>query len=431
MYQYQDLDSHFYKLSKMQSEYQFGEISQLGILNHLFNNGDSLLYNDIFHFIDVNLESASFSNYFTCVYQRKIKHEISILNKRKIDAQSSSVDTNIIDKKISAAEEKSLVESIQDYKDQEEKDINAYVDILVSEYRFWNKNVSEEAAREHVLKFYFPYRIAGELYDSYMHRVKNNEMFDDRLPTIVKEKYLDKEINLMAIDKEFSSYKLVSFVDGMEIINAHDSQTLKDIRIPGWYLYLNIPRHLLSAIEYLLENQMASKIAFWINGVADDVPALEELEVGSYFSFDALALPPLSRLYDSENYNDKLWIKVEINEDEIKYPHSITFEEMCDEDVQVEGRIITQVIHLEFKKINSEYFISHLDHEFISYTTEQYKERRKNASIKGIRQKTFKIDDAQIPFEVKFEDKYFIFIVLDSLLKNKKNISEYFSQVLN
>ncbi|GAN91196.1 hypothetical protein Gbfr_027_020 [Gluconobacter frateurii M-2] len=431
IFQYQELDAHFCRLSDMRSICEFGDISQFGILNHLFNKGDDLLYKDIFGFIDMYTPISDFDSYFTAAYQRKIECEISELKIKKIDAQSASIRTTMYDMQISAAEEKLLVESIQDYKDQEENGFESYIDLLVAEYCFWNEGMTEAVAWDHVLKFYLPYKIASVLYDDYTQRMSRNEIFEDRLPVIVKEKYLKNKIDLKAIDKEFSSYNLVSLVDGMEIINAHESQTLTDNRILGWYLYLKVPRDLLSAIEDLLQKEMVNKIAFWINGVAAGVPALEELEIGRYFSFDALALPALSRLYDDENYDDKLWIKVEINENEEKYPHSMTFEEICSDDAQVEGRIITQVIHLEFKKIDNDYFISHLDHEFISYNPEQYNARKVDGSVKGVRQKTFKIDDAKIPFKFKFNDKYFMYILLDCLLQNKKNVNEYFSKILN
>lgn len=63
----------------------------------------------------------------------------------------------------------------------------------------------------------------------------------------------------------------------------------------------------------------------------------------------------------------------------------MTFEELM-EDFEVAGDdVVTQVIHLEYSSKGDDFFITHLDHEFIVYTLDSYQERLSNANIKGHR----------------------------------------------
>ncbi len=143
--------------------------------------------------------------------------------------------------------------------------------------------------------------------------------------------------------------------------------------------------------------------------------------------FDSIAqlLPNISKFYSSDKYDDSLWVQ----HDKVK--RSLTFEETLQDFKTInENEIVTQVIHLEYKEIDGKYFIYHLDHEYIIYTLDEYSNRTTDVTQKGHKKvKTFKIDNAEIPFYFKRENEYFLYQVLDAYLENKKLISEYFAEM--
>ncbi len=195
------------------------------------------------------------------------------------------------------------------------------------------------------------------------------------------------------------------------------------------FFWIKVPRELLAAIEYSINNNWVNDIAFEIGLITDLLPAFEDLERGSIFSFEALKLPPVSKLYDKECYDNALWIKVDKYPDNT-HPNSITFEELCADFPDLDGHVVTQVVHLEFFVDKGQYFVSHLDHEYILYTEGAYNGRRGNKDIKGDKKrKTFKVDNARIPFDFKFKDRYFFFLLLDSYFNNKGLIHEYFEGI--
>lgn len=74
--------------------------------------------------------------------------------------------------------------------------------------------------------------------------------------------------------------------------------------------------------------------------------------------------------------------------------------------------------------------INHIDHEYIFYSEEQIKLRQKNHKIKGTkipRCKTFKIDDAKIPFSLHLDDQIInpLEIILKEFIINIDLVDEF------
>jgi hypothetical protein len=235
--------------------------------------------------------------------------------------------------------------------------------------------------------------------------------------------YAKIDINLQKADPEFHNYKLLSLNEHIRIMNDKDSQTLVDERI-GKYFWIKVPRKLLFSIEQLINDGYISKIAFRVDFISKYIPAMEEMEYGSTLKIKIDSLPDFSKFYSVDNYENKLWIY----HDKIK--NSLTFEEHIEDFEVIEDNIITQVIHLEYQIREENYIITHLDHEFILYKIEEYEKRLTDPNIKGHRKiKTFKIDQASIPFNYKQNREYFLYQVLDAYLKNTDLINEYFAQI--
>lgn len=167
---------------------------------------------------------------------------------------------------------------------------------------------------------------------------------------------------------------------------------------------------------------------------------LEAVEKGSIFNFSIKSLPPITKLY-SENYFDQLWVKVN-NTD-------ITFEELDDSKILQNNTIRTNMVHLQYVFEKGNYLITHLDHEYVFYSEDEYKCRVKDGGMatKGTghkRVKTFKMDEAHIPFDyqckmymlkkdgTEYEEVMvpFMYFVLDTYFTHKKLLNEYFSKVL-
>ncbi|MFN6817234.1 hypothetical protein ACK4QA_19600, partial [Proteus mirabilis] len=154
------------------------------------------------------------------------------------------------------------------------------------------------------------------------------------------------------------------------------------------------------------------------------IPLFEDMEQGSPLSFNIPELPSISKLCSRDNFNNKLWITHD------SVGKSLTFEEIIDNFSIWEDKAITQVVHLEYDSKNTDFIITHLDHEYIFYTLDEYDEKLNNYSKKGhTKIKSFKIDKARIPFYYKYENEYFLYQIFDAYLKNKNLISEYFNDI--
>lgn len=94
------------------------------------------------------------------------------------------------------------------------------------------------------------------------------------------------------------------------------------------------------------------------------------------------------------------------------------------------------MVHCEYFQEGNNFFISHLDHEYIFYSEEEYREREKNINQKK-RVKTFKIDNSKIPFifslkeGVNEERINILLLILEGYFKKKDLLKEYFQKIEN
>lgn len=173
------------------------------------------------------------------------------------------------------------------------------------------------------------------------------------------------------------------------------------------------------------------------DGLCEKQRLWEAIERGKCFELNIITLPDITKLYDEKIYDDQLWIS--------KTDKDITFEELCSDFDIVQDAIETQVIHLQYEETNDGYIITHLDHEKVYYTVPEFELRQKQCT-KGTaykRIKTFKINNASIPFEYmckviipddkkeEYEEKEipFILFILNCFFNHKNLISEYFQNL--
>lgn len=210
----------------------------------------------------------------------------------------------------------------------------------------------------------------------------------------------DKTIISIYGEKVRSNYNLITIGDSIELLDLSPARIYDKLR--NKTIYVEIGKGLASVLNKLILEGLANKVAVKVNG--QKVYAgrytkeyiCEALEKGSVFSFAKLfSTPDITKLYSYE-YKYQLWISTNNKE--------LTLEELCgDLTVQAEG-IRTQMIHLMFSKSENGILISHIDHEYIYYSLEEYEKRQKDPKMrtKGSahkRVKTFMIDEASIPMD--------------------------------
>ena len=240
---------------------------------------------------------------------------------------------------------------------------------------------------------------------------------------------------------QFKSYGLIP-IDQYRILLPIKPPRIYDCSINKTFFTKNIPLHLLKKISDMKDMGVICNLSVRLMNEPGYEGKLyceylqEELEKGRHFDLANLGTYSVSKLYSTQ-YDNCLWVMID--------PKNITFEELCEDFENVGDMIVTQVVHLEYE-ISSEAFITHLDHEYIFYTIEEYEKRTHDVTQKGEakkRMKSFKIDNSKIPFDFICENNHkddsgkelplqkvqFLCYVLESYFKHKDLLKEYFQKV--
>lgn len=394
----------------------------LGKFCYAFLDKDPIFVKRLSPLIEASLKNEIFQADVMRAYTEDCRNEKAAILKdfeAKRDHPNAAMfytpQLDLVDKRLAVKTIQQLIDGLKNYLDE----YPGVLEILNNSY----KSIHDEDGSSYIKENYVNYRIGCILYSKHQSIKGRIEMLELRYSTVVESEYEKIGIDIRKEDAQFSKHSLVSLNNNIQIFNDKDSQTIRDERI-GQHFWINVPRRLLTSIEELIEKGMLSKIAFRIDYVSKYVPAMEEMEFGAPLRLKISSLPKLSKFYSTEKYENNLWIQH--NAEKL----SLTFEELID-DFEVAGDdVVTQVIHLEYSSKGDDFFITHLDHEFIVYTLDDYQERLSNANIKGYRKiKTFKIDESMIPFNLKIAGDMFLLQVLDSYFKNDDLIREYFERI--
>ena len=277
--------------------------------------------------------------------------------------------------------------------------------------------------------------------DNYYYEIILDLIYKDYLNNIAEplliineeNNILRKEYSFINEDDQYKKYGLIKLNENRVI--AEDKlflnstpQYIFDKRIGKYITISNISCEMLIFLSKLLKKNNLKNLSLKVN-IYEKMQDLgiqnirEAKEFGKYFSFDNLKEVLPTKLYNLKN--DKVWINVD--------KKNITFEEILEDFESYEDYIITQVVHCEYFEENQEFFINHLDHEYIFYTMEEYEERQNNINQKGNgskRVKTFKIDNSKIPFILESGDN-FLLKILNEYFKSKDLLEEYFQNIKN
>ncbi len=243
-------------------------------------------------------------------------------------------------------------------------------------------------------------------------------------------------------NSQLRKYGLVPLDKDRELM-VIDPPRIYDKSIDTTIFIKGVPKELLITINDLLSNDIIRDVSLRVSdypiieGKTEFQELSEALERGKIFEMSDLGQQVISKFY-SADYENCLWIIID--------PDEMIFEELHQELDEYNDCIVTQMVHLKYLFEGTQYIITHLDHEYIFYSADEYIERLGNPRKKGEaakRIKSFKIDNSCIPFDLKIpfrniteegelmEEKreLFLLYVLESFFVHKDLIREYFSSV--
>ncbi|MCM1054649.1 MAG: hypothetical protein NC394_03915 [Bacteroides sp.] len=243
---------------------------------------------------------------------------------------------------------------------------------------------------------------------------------------------------------QFQKYGIVPVDENRELISI-DPPRIYDKTINKTFFIKNLSLPLLQKISEMRSNEMIGDFAVRLfnepgyEGKMDSEYIAEALERGKVFDFVNLGNYSVSKLY-SEKYENCMWVVID--------PQNITFEELSEDFDIYDDMIVTQVIHLQYSLEDGNAYITHLDHEYVFYSVDEYDKRLGDVRQKGetkTRMKSFKIDHAKIPFDSRCmifrkdengndfdlppQDEQFLCYVLERYFKHKDLLREYFQKI--
>lgn len=228
----------------------------------------------------------------------------------------------------------------------------------------------------------------------------------------------------------------VGFENNYELLSIKDDWVLKSGRpskvfVPQLNTHVilrHVPSDLLALIDGWRHNakfDLSLRPDYNVCGdkILDLQYICEEKDFGRSYCGQLSTIDRLSKYYDKDWNND--WLIVQHggeNHDEI------TFEEIMEDGPHDQNNYVTQIVHLQFIEENGQEFIKHIDHEYAFYDETGMEKKRDKLQSKGEarnRYKTFKIDNARIPY-VNEASRNVVYKVLTSYFTKGDLVDEFF-----
>lgn len=407
-----------YTFGFLLGEYNQGNKYILNIIDMLENNKQS----DLLRYFSLSLRF-----YFQMQISDSVHHldtisnEIKCLKMNKEWNDSHSLYYNSMisteNQNIVKAKEMLLKSTLKDFCDYFSSNAinNNCFEILanwIDDRKFFEKNYCYYCVFEAIYNFYcFEYLSLKD------RNIKESPLF----------LYFENHDRSLLVDKNFTKYGLITLTNDFEPICTEHLECRifnkpLNITLP---LSRKIDNKLFKKFIDLYDTGIIRQISFkpslvepYTGKVSTDI-ALEAVEFGRVFDIELNDLIP-TKLFSLDS--DSLWVN--------PVGQEITFEELKYDFDTFDDYIMTQAVHLEFFRKNNDFYIKHIDHEIIFYAYEEYDNRLYNIKVKGKvlkRQKTFKIDESEIPFLIDGKPEFLIQI-LYTYFSRKDLLDEYFSQ---
>lgn len=390
-------------------EGNFEDMGGFGYFTEMCINENEDFINIIVPKIKLSIQHQEFQNKIIFLEKNNLKNEKEgFLNSNPdLNHPMNVMKLDILNKKINELTFQSLLDEYSNIFDSLSEETNIFLKCTKKNYSYC--------------------KLAEILYRDFAK--KQTDRFSVPNNNSLERIYQENNIDLKSTDTQYDKYQLLTIDENFNI-SISNIVKVYDKRIQVNLLINEIDIEFLNILNDLYQKKLIGTLALRpeYTIVSKDLKDLsfnlEEIERGKIFSFDNLNIPSISKLYSSNNYDNNLWINIDTE--------NITFEEIIEDFEINDSNIITQVIHLQYMKKENKYYISHIDHEYIFYTEEEYIIRLGDCSQKGKarqRFKTFKIDNSSIPF-ILDDGSFFLYIVLNFYFKNKDLLNEYFENVL-
>lgn len=257
-----------------------------------------------------------------------------------------------------------------------------------------------------------------------------------------KERNLDQE-NIHKLYNDLD-YGLITLNNNRNIMYKHNHicsfPRIYDTTLDKT-IFILITTSLLNLFMLLYKEKMIKSLSFRgknhmiFSGKNDREIILESKDTGKLFSYKIDNLPKVTQMSNC-NYRNKL---VVVHKDNDLY-----FEEINDKSVNNNDFIETQIVHFKFNTNRN--IVTHLDHEYVYYSKEEFYDKGHILDKKGTykeRYKTFKLDECSIPIDLMctshtimnkdtLEIKIpFIFYVLNECFEREDLLHEYFDSILS
>ncbi|EHQ05197.1 hypothetical protein [Leptonema illini] len=223
----------------------------------------------------------------------------------------------------------------------------------------------------------------------------------------------------LAEEEQFAKYGLLEIVDDRELLESfprildHAAVVSVDVTLASTELY-SFLRDLHSKYKFKLSLRPDNISCF--PGIERRIYLKEAIEYGKIFETLSLFSGKLNtKLRNAEL--DAFWASIKDTD--------LIFEELLNDFIYFDNYYVTNMIHIVLLQTGSGPIIQHLDHEYILYTEDEFARRQKSPKIKGTgrrRVKTFKIDNATMPLDIK----RILLPIMILTFKNKQLVLEYF-----
>ena len=284
-------------------------------------------------------------------------------------------------------------------------------------FKNFNLNMPKQILNKQILEL---------LYKYYFNKIAEPKWKINKENNLLEQTYI-----VLKNEEQYKKYKLIQLSENRSI---HKNS----IRIDSYPYYLedkNIKKFieiqdinyetlkmLISLKNKNIINKLSLRPNYYVNVSDNPIQFFrKKKEFGKYFYFKNLNHILPTKLYSLEG--DSLWINID--------KENITFEEISNNfEIVNDDTIITQVLHCEYFLENNDFFIKHMDHEYIFYSLDEFEKRQNNIKQKGSkfqRVKTFKIDNSKIPFILN--NKNILLFFLNQYFESKKLLLEYFNKI--
>lgn len=290
-----------------------------------------------------------------------------------------------------------------------------------------------------------------------IHRLDQSEqrryMRAPQKTTPIYQYYKAAEVDLLETDSQYRKYNLYSVTEASELLIGIPNR-IQDVQLQVQLLIEHTPSYVLTLFERLRSEGLIKDLALL---TSDDVLIRTNQKIFVSLGFQRIpqplnmenlrrqpdgvvvstvirtrgltadstaVLPSVSKFYRPGS-EDKAWCSVTDN--------SMTFEEIAHIPELLEDCAVTRMIHLEYFVKDGRFFVSHIDHEFIFYTLEEFDLRANDPYQKGNarkRLKTFKIDQSAVPF-ILDDGTLFVHTLIDACFEKPYLLMDYMLDLLH